>query len=406
MTDLRILHTSDWHIGQRLHGRSREQEHELYFIYLLDILEEKKIDVLLVSGDIFDVGYPSNSALSHYYSFLTRVVNTSCKKIIITGGNHDYVSTLNAPKYILESLNISVVGGVPEDIADEIIPIYKDGKKQAIICAVPFLRDKEIRKSIVGESYEDKIKAIRDGISAHYFDLEKIVSQENTDKLPVIAMGHLYMAGASTSDSEREIHIGNQANFTYDYFPQQFDYVALGHIHKPQRIAGKDNIRYSGSPIPLSFSERNDNKLMLMLNFSQGKLSVEEINIPAERKLVRIKGNMIKVKEKLSAYKSENNLLDWIELIVEEDFYDPTLMQEFKDIDDTNLDLEIVKMSIVFKDRIDSISELYEEKNSLQDLSEKDVFAKLVDESSFENSEELKNTYNELLEIMNDESLL
>lgn len=403
MTDIRILHTSDWHIGQRLHARNRDQEHQLYFDYLINILNEKKIDVLLISGDIFDVGYPSNSALAQYYSFLTRVVNTHCKKIIITGGNHDYISTLNAPKHILETLNISVVGGVPEDISEEIIPILKYDETLAFVCAVPFLRDKEIRKSVVGETYEDKIKAIRDGISNHYFELQKIVSEQNKNNLPVIAMGHLYMAGASTSDSEREIHIGNQANFTYESFPQEFDYVALGHIHKAQRIGGHDNIRYSGSPIALSFSERKDNKIMILLSFSDGDLSLEDIDIPKHRKLIRFKGSMSHVKENIKAHKSLFKLTDWAEVIVEEDVYDPKIMQEFKELDDSELDLEIVKSSIIFKDRIDSLSQLYEEKTSLQDLSDREVFSKLVDESDFENSDELKNTYNELLDIMNEE---
>ena len=402
MSHLRILHTSDWHIGQRLFGKEREKEHNLFFDWLLRVLKEKKVNCLVISGDIFDVGYPSNSALKQYYRFLNRTRDTVLQKVIITGGNHDYISTLNAPQTILDALDITVMGGVPEDINDEIIPICdKGGSISGFVCAVPFLRDKDIRHSIAGESYDNRIKAAREGIASHFKNLSDLVQEQNQDNVPVIAMGHLYMAGASVSDSEREIQIGNQAAFTLEEFPDTFQYVALGHIHRPQRIGGKEHIRYSGSPIPLSFSERKDEKQVVIVDFYDNKLeSITPLLVPTPRKLVSITGTLQEVKELLDSYRSEGELCDWAEIKVEEQQYDPEITRKYKELLEQQFNVEVVKPSIIYKDRINGLSALYQEQPSLKDLTTSEVFDKLLDKSNFTNKEELQLTYAQLLEDM------
>jgi len=403
MSTLRILHTSDWHIGQRLHGKEREKEHQLFFDWLLNTLNEQKIDVLVVSGDIFDVGYPSNSALKQYYRFLYQTKQTGCRKIIITGGNHDYISTLNAPKAILEALDITVMGGVPENLTEEIVPVSDDrGNPLAYVCAVPFLRDREIRQAVAGESYEDRISATREGIQQHFKQVADLVAEQNTEKLPVIATGHLYMAGSTVSESEREIQIGNQAAFSLEGVPDTFDYLALGHIHRPQRIGGLEHVRYSGSPLPLSFSERKDEKQVVLIEFRDKQLeTITPLMVPASRKLVSISGTLTEVKEKLMNYRSEGELKDWAEVKVSEEQYDPELTRLYKEMQEEEFDVEIVKPSITYKDRINGLSALYEEQPSLRDLSTGEVFEKLLDKSGFNGKEELIHTYNQLIENMN-----
>ncbi|BAX82462.1 exonuclease SbcCD subunit D C-terminal domain-containing protein [Labilibaculum antarcticum] len=401
---MRILHTSDWHIGQRLHGKDRFEEHEKFFSWLLQVLQDKQIDLLLVAGDIFDVGYPSNSALQQYYRFLTLCRESTCQKVIITGGNHDYVSTLNAPKSLLDALNISVIGGVPDSIEQEIVEIKdKNGQLAAFVCAVPYLRDRDIRKGIVGESHEERIEATSMGIANHYKEVADCVEKINTNQLPVIATGHLYMAGVSTSDSERDIQMGNQAAFRWDSFPQNFDYVALGHIHRPQRISNQEQVRYSGSPIPLSFSEKNDQKEVVVIEFMENKLSsVESVKVPLFRRLIGFSGSLDEVASQLQQHHSEGEDTDWAEIHIEEENYDPNLLQKYKELLEMDFDLEIVKPSISFKDRVKGVSELYEEQVALKDLTDQEVFDKLLERSNFEDGAELQNSYQQLLQEMND----
>ena len=404
MSKIRILHTSDWHIGQRFHGKDRSKEHEQFFTYLLQLINTKKIDVLLVAGDIFDVGYPSNAALKQYYRFLTNCLQSYCKQVVIIGGNHDYISTLNAPQSILDALQIQVIGGATSNLEDEIIEL-KDAKGElaAYLCAVPFLRDRDIRTAVTGESHQERIAAMREGIAQHYHELADLVKQKNKKNLPVIASGHLYMAGVSLSDSERDIQMGNQAAFQWDAFPQEFDYVALGHIHRPQRVAGKEHVRYSGSPVPLSFSEKNDEKQLVIIDLDESGLCNLEIErIPALRKLRGISGNLEEVKEQLQNYDSESEVKDWCEISVREEKYDPELIRQYKELSEEDFKLEIVKSSIAFADRKESLSSLYEEQTALRDLSNQEVFEKLLERSEFQEQEELLTTYQQLISEINE----
>jgi len=319
---MKILHTSDWHIGQKLHGHDREEEHLLFFEFLKKLILSENIEVLIVAGDIFDVGFPSNSALKIYYNFLTQIQQTNCKNIIITGGNHDSVSTLNAPKDILEFLNVKVIGGVSDNLEDEIIEIKNaEDKTELIVAAVPFLRDRNIRKSEAGETYENRIKAIKAGIIKHYKDIAKKISDQNVVK---IACGHLFLIGSKIekSDSERDIHIGNSVSISANDLPNDFHYYALGHLHRPQKISKNENIRYSGSPIPLSFSERKDNKNVVIISTENNKISnVKTYAIPQFKKLIKIEGNFEYVINKLSEYKSESILKpDLAEVLIKEEF--------------------------------------------------------------------------------------
>jgi len=151
---MRLLHTSDWHLGQSFMGKSREEEHTAFLAWLLETIKDENIDFLIVAGDIFDTGTPSNYALELYYNFLTKLA-LSCENIIITAGNHDSIATLKAPKQLLQALNVHVVASGDEE-EEEVIAIYKDKKLEGVICAVPFLRDYVVRQSLSGETMKDK----------------------------------------------------------------------------------------------------------------------------------------------------------------------------------------------------------------------------------------------------------
>ncbi|NRA49197.1 MAG: exonuclease subunit SbcD, partial [Phaeodactylibacter sp.] len=254
---MKIIHTSDWHLGQKLLHNDREQEHRLALQWLLETIRKEKADGLIVAGDIFDIGNPPNYARSLYYQFLRNLLNTECRHVVITGGNHDSPAMLNAPRELLQALNVHVIGAAGEGPEDEVV-VWKspEDEIEAVIAAVPFLRDRDLRYSVAGETGLERVAQIKTGIRKHYDRVaDHIAGHYDIASVPVICTGHLYASGASASGKQDNIYIGNTENIDAQHFPDLFDYVALGHIHRAQKVGGLEHVRYSGSLIPLSFSE-------------------------------------------------------------------------------------------------------------------------------------------------------
>jgi DNA repair exonuclease SbcCD nuclease subunit len=192
---LKIIHTSDWHLGQNFMGKSRAEEHRAFLSWLIDLIREKKIEVLLVSGDIFDTGTPPNYALELYYNFLKQLsLIKTLNTTIITAGNHDSVSTLKAPKELLKALNVHVITTGEKD-EDVIIPMGEDTK--AIVCAVPYLRDSVIRQSLSGETVSDKEKLASQKISIDSLFLDEGFGTLDSDSLELAlnALNQLQSSG-------------------------------------------------------------------------------------------------------------------------------------------------------------------------------------------------------------------
>ncbi|WP_276496577.1 exonuclease SbcCD subunit D C-terminal domain-containing protein [Pontibacter litorisediminis] len=403
---MRVLHTSDWHLGQRLVNLERTEEHQHFLNWLLQTIAQEQVEVLLMSGDVFDNGAPSNTALKLYYDFLRKVCATCCRHIIITGGNHDSVSTLNAPKELLECFNIHVVGGASPDPLDELIELRNEqGELELVVCAVPFLRDRDVRLSVPGESFEEREQRIKQGIAAHYGAFVPHIQKYKQQIIPVVAMGHLFAAGGSASESEKEIHVGNLGQIGADQFPQEFDYVALGHLHRPQQVNNRHHIRYSGSPIPLSFSEVTDKKVVFILDFEAGKLAaLREVTIPVCRKLVRFKGPLEKVKQQLATYhNSSHTLTAWAEIQLELESYLPDLNQQLEEVlslKKDELQLLIHRPPIIQK-AAQTLEQQVQQEADLHTLREQDVFLKRC-QSAFPDADhsELVATFSELLELM------
>lgn len=318
---MRILHTADWHLGKKLDQHDRTQDHQLFLDWLLTTINSQRIDALIIAGDIFDTGNPANETMRMYYNFLVQLRQTCCRQAVIIGGNHDSSSTLNAPRELLRALQVHVVGGVPENTEEQIIPLTnKAGEVAAVVAAVPFLRDRDVRLSVAGESAMEREQRIRDGIANHYSNLLPLLEDYRAKNIPLIATGHLFAQGAAASDSEKEIHVGSLGQIPAAAFPAAYSYVALGHLHRPQIVGGLPHIRYSGSPIPLSFSEANDAKQVMILDAEPGhSISVEALPIPVFRKLIRINGDPEKAKQQviqLSIDLAANELPAWVEVQV------------------------------------------------------------------------------------------
>ena len=182
---MKVLHTSDWHLGRSLYGRRRYDEFSEFLKWLTDTIITEKVDALLIAGDIFDTCTPSNKAQELYYQFLCKVSSSCCKNIVVIAGNHDSPSFLNAPKELLKVLNVFVVGAMTEDPADEVIVLKDENERpSAIVCAVPYLRDRDIRSFEAGESVEDKNSKLMEGLKQHYADVCRIAEakQQEYDK--------------------------------------------------------------------------------------------------------------------------------------------------------------------------------------------------------------------------------
>ena len=285
---MRILHTADWHIGQRLYERRRIKEHKQFLEWLLKTIKCEKVELLLVSGDIFDTSLPSGGAVRLYYEFLHRFSEETEAYAVITAGNHDSPLHLAAPKELLKRLRICVVGRTA-NAEDCVFKFPSLDNPRVAVAAVPYLSANELARI----SFETEVK------KAGYREQLKKFYQQCVDampaELPKILMGHLFVYNGKKSDSERELQIGGATAICVEDFPKGVDYVALGHLHRPQEIKGMSYpVRYSGSPLPLRFNEATYRKTVCLLEVSGDGNSptVEEIEIPVFRELCTVKGDL------------------------------------------------------------------------------------------------------------------
>ncbi|MCE7056244.1 exonuclease SbcCD subunit D C-terminal domain-containing protein [Algoriphagus sp. AGSA1] len=290
---IKILHTADWHIGQLFHEYDRTYEHQQFLDWLTKSLQDEQVDVLLISGDVFDLSNPSAASIRLFYTFLNRATRVNPDlQVVITAGNHDSASRLESPKPLLESSNIHIVGLVEKDENGEIdysqliIPLKdKQGNVKAWCMAVPFLR--------MGDypAIPDSDNPYSEGVATFYKEAYAYALAKKQPGQAIIAMGHLHAQQAEVSEmdkAERLIMGGVECISAYA-FHEDIRYVALGHIHKAQRIGGKEYVRYCGSPIPMSFSELNYKHQVIVFDVDSETLGkIKSIEVPVSIPLQRI----------------------------------------------------------------------------------------------------------------------
>jgi len=317
---MRILHSSDWHLGQHFIGKSRADEHRALFGWLKQQIELHQVDALIVAGDIFDTATPASYARELYHQLIVDLQSTGCQ-LVMLGGNHDSVAVLQEGKELLACLHTQVVPGWLGAAESHLIVLNtKQGKPGAILAALPFLRSRDLLQSQSGQQASDKQQQLQQAIADCYqqcFAKAQALKSELGLELPLLATGHLTTVGASSSESVREIYIGSLEAFPASAFPE-FDYIALGHIHQPQLVAGKAHVRYSGSPIPLSFDEAKQQKSMVLLDFTSAELAIELLPIPCFQPLLSLKCSLTELhsllQQPLAELKPEQKL--WLELVL------------------------------------------------------------------------------------------
>ncbi len=376
---MKILHTSDWHIGSVLYGRKRYDESEQFLHWLVETIKNHSIETLLVAGDIFDTSTPSNTAQELYYRFLNEVSKTTCRHVIVTGGNHDSPSFLDAPKALLNAFNVHVVGSAAEREEDEVYVLKDaDNNPEVIVCAVPFLRDRDVRQSSEGESYRDKENRLVEGIISHYQKVyEEACKQRNNlgKSLSIIGMGHLFIAGSSIyirsgeASGERDLYVGNLGQVPADQLPP-FDYFALGHLHIPQKVAGSETIRYSGSPMAMNFDEIHQQKSVVIVDIHDQHVDIQTVLVPAFRHFDQIKGDWDSIEASLRRLKEES-FAGWVEVIYEGQEAIGNLRERvYKLVENTSIEVLKIQNAMLFN----AVMKQYEKEVELQDLNPADVF--------------------------------
>ena len=303
---MRLLHTSDWHLGQTLHNFERGYEHQRFLDWLLDTLVAEQADVLLVAGDVFDNANPSAASQKQLYVFLQQArARLPALQLVVVAGNHDSAGRLEAPGPLLAAHGTHVIGHLLRDEAGNIdlerllLPLTgSDGQVQAWCLAVPFLRPGDVPKLPAGDTQD----AYLGGIALLYRQLTDLALARRQPGQAIVAMGHCHMVGGEMSnDSERRIVIGGTEMLPSGIFDTAIAYAALGHLHKAQAVGGQDHIRYCGSPIPLSFAEVHYRHQVLCLDIDGEALqSVRAIEVPRAVPLLRVPATPAPINEVLA----------------------------------------------------------------------------------------------------------
>ncbi|NOQ13525.1 MAG: exonuclease subunit SbcD [Methyloprofundus sp.] len=409
---LRIIHTADWHLGHHLQGVSRDYEHQQFLDWLLLQLEQRQADVLVVAGDIFDTANPSAAAQAQLYEFIVKV-RRKCPKIniILLGGNHDSAARLDAPGALFSALGVSVIGGLTRNPQGELdwqrllIPLSNaQGDIEAWCGAMPFLRHADLPNP---EQSDDPLIA---GVKELYSQLMQQLKQKAVNDEALILTGHCYMVGGHLSElSERKILGGNQHALPVDIFPEQIAYTALGHLHSAQTVGGDESVRYSGSPIPLSFDEQHYQHQVLQVDLQADKSTVTTaILVPRCVDMIRIPNgqqycSLAEALEQLENYKFATGLADYqqpvLEMRIALEKPEPGLRQQVEQCV-ADLPVRLLKISIAYSGSGKGLADIVEEER-LEELQAEQVFQRCY-QNKYESpaSDEILALFNELHESL------
>ncbi|WP_299142361.1 exonuclease subunit SbcD [uncultured Vibrio sp.] len=387
---MKILHTSDWHLGQNFYNKSRKNEHERFLQWLLEQVTEHNIDAIIVAGDIFDTSTPPSYAREMYNKFVVDSNKSGCQ-LVLLGGNHDSVSVLKETQQLLKYMGADVIPNTNEDHATQVVELKgKKGDVEALVCAIPFIRPRDVLTSQAGVSGVERQKQLGDAIKQHYqsvYDaaVAKRETFENSDTMPIIATGHLTAMGVQQSDSVRDIYVGNLDGFAADGFPDA-DYIALGHIHRPQVVAKREYIRYSGSPIPLSFDELKSQKQVCVVEFVEGERTISQLAVPTFQPLAEIKGDLSEIESQLNQYIGlDSELSVWLSIEVQAQDYLSDLQERMRALTE-GLNVEVLQLRRARERRNQALEQ--ESAETLSELSPMDVFTKRIALEEFETDSE------------------
>lgn len=405
---IRILHTADWHLGQTFFGYDRSQEHELFLNWLAEEMKQKEIDALIIAGDVFDVSNPSAASQSIYYRFICRVTAENPQlQIVIVAGNHDSAARLEAPLPLLQAMRTEVRGVVRKLEGGEIDYDHltvelknRNGEVELLCMAVPFLRQGDY------PAVQTEGNPYTEGVRELYTQLLKRLWKRRKANQAIVAIGHLQATGSEIAEkdySERTV-IGGLECVSPDTFSEQIAYTALGHIHKSQRVSGREYIRYAGSPIPMSFAEKHYHHGVVMVTFDEGSVvEMQRLECPKLVPLVSVPDREPAlpevVLEALKALPEVDGVAPYLEVKVLLEEPEPMLRQEVEEaLKDKNY--RLARIVSTYHSEAQSVEKESEEwKRGLQEMSPLQIaqsaFEKIY---QVEMPEELTDLFQEALE--------
>ncbi|WP_339523823.1 exonuclease subunit SbcD [Pseudomonas sp. EA_35y_Pfl2_R111] len=389
---MRILHSSDWHLGQHFMGKTRQAEHQAFCAWLIEQVRVQGVDAVLIAGDIFDTGAPPSYAREQYNRFIVELRDTGCE-LVVLGGNHDSVAMLGESKTLLAQLGTRVIPGVCEQLDEQLLVLHRrDGSPGAILCGIPFIRPRDVLLSQAGQSAQDKQQSLQQAIAQHYQDLYALAEAKCAElggELPIIATGHLTTVGASASDSVREIYVGSLEAFPTSAFPPAA-YIALGHIHRPQKVGGLEHIRYCGSPIALSFDEAKQQKEVLLVELdSSGLRQITALPVPRFQPLLSLRGSLKELEAAIQDAAKQGSAEQpvWLEVLVGTDDYLSDLQLRIAALCE-GLPVEVLRIR---RERGNAVAGLQgQAKETLDELSVEDVFAQRLSSEGLDEAEQAR----------------
>ena len=405
---MKILHTSDWHLGQNFYNKSRKNEHQQFLDWLLQQVVEQSVDAIIVAGDIFDTSTPPSYAREMYNKFVVDCSKLNCQ-LVLLGGNHDSVSVLKETQQLLKYMGTDVIPNTNEDYSTQVLPLKgKSGEVEALVCAIPFIRPRDVLTSQAGVSGVERQKQLGDAIKQHYASVyQAAVAQRKQygESTPIVATGHLTAMGVQQSDSVRDIYVGNLDGFAADGFPPA-DYIALGHIHRPQVVAKQEHIRYCGSPIPLSFDELKSTKQVCIVEFEKGQRTISQLNVPTFQPLAEIKGDLESIETQLNQYIGlDGEQSVWLSIEVQTQDYLSDLQERVSRLTQ-DLNVEVLQLRRAREKRNQTLNQ--ESAETLSELSPMEVFEKRIALEEFETESEkarlerMTVTFNQVMTEVND----
>lgn len=384
---MKILHTSDWHLGQHFMGKSRRDEHKAFIDWLLALVDKESIDAVIIAGDVFDTGSPPSYAREMYHQLVLDMKARQCQ-LVIVAGNHDSVSMLNESKSLLAYLDTQVASQANlEEIDSHVIALKnKEGDVAAWVCAVPYLRPKDVMQSVAGQSEQEKKLGLLQMIGDFYQRVYDAACEKNKSlktPVPIIGTGHLTAVGGQVSESVRDLYVGTLEALPTTVFPA-FDYLALGHIHRAQPISKSGRFRYSGSPIPLSFDELGRDKTVVIVDtdllaedafvddlFAEPADPVQLVSIPNFQPMASLKGNLKEVIKQIAALELTADKTLWLEVtVIADEYLSDVHKRVLEAIDDKPIEL----LRVMRRSTVEKKNEGFEARKTLSELTVGDVF--------------------------------
>ncbi|WP_111638937.1 exonuclease subunit SbcD [Marinomonas shanghaiensis] len=384
---MKILHTSDWHLGQHFMGKSRRDEHKAFIDWLLALVDKESIDAVIIAGDVFDTGSPPSYAREMYHQLVLDMKARQCQ-LVIVAGNHDSVSMLNESKSLLAYLDTQVASQANlEEIDSHVIALKnKEGDVAAWVCAVPYLRPKDVMHSVAGQSEQEKKLGLLQMIGDFYQRVYDAACEKNKSlktPVPIIGTGHLTAVGGQVSESVRDLYVGTLEALPTSVFPA-FDYLALGHIHRAQPISKNGRFRYSGSPIPLSFDELGRDKTVVIVDtdllaedafvddlFAEPADPLQLVSIPNFQPMASLKGNLKEVIKQIAALELAADKTLWLEVtVIADEYLSDVHKRVLEAIDDKPIEL----LRVMRRSTVEKKNEGFEARKTLSELTVGDVF--------------------------------